>query len=67
MFLVGKLPTALQHMQHPLMYNPEHVRACMLLLWVEDVECCKEARIMVSKVQRFVEAARCRRTRRRSW
>ena len=62
MFLVGKLPTALQHMQHPLMYNPEHVRACMLLLRVEDVECRKEARIMASKVQCFVEAAQCRRT-----
>ena len=66
MFLVGKLPTVLQHMQHPLMYNPEHARARMLLLRVKDVECCKEARIMASKAQRFAEAARCRRTWRRS-
>ena len=58
MFLVGKLPTALQHMQHLLMYNPEHTCTRMLLLWVEDVECRKEARIMASKVQCFVEAAR---------
>ena len=49
MFLVGKLPTALQHVQHPLMYNPEHACARMLLLWVEDMECCKEERIMASK------------------
>ena len=66
MFLVGKLPTALQHVQHPLMNNPEHVRACMLLLRVEDMECRKEARIMASKVQHFAEATWCRCTRRRS-
>ena len=65
MFLVGKLPMALQHVQHPLMYNPEHVHARMLLLWVKDVECRKEVRIMASKGQRFTEAAQCRRTWRR--
>ena len=53
MFLVGKLPTALQHVQHLLMYNLEHMCARMLLLQVKDVECCKEARIMVSKAQCF--------------
>ena len=63
MFLVGKLPTALQHVQHPLMYNPEHARARMLLLWVKDVECHKEVRIMASKAQHFAEAAWCRCTR----
>ena len=66
MFLVGKLPTVLQHVQHPLMYNLEHACAHMLLLWVEDVECRKEARIMASKAQCFAEATQCRHTRRRS-
>ena len=67
MFLVRKLPTVLQHVQHPLMYNPEHARTRMLLLRVKDVECRKEARIMASKAQRFTEATRCRRTRRCLW
>ena len=66
MFLMGKLPTVLQHMQHPLMYNLEHAHACMLLLQVEDVECRKEARIMASKAQHFTEATQCRCTWRRS-
>ena len=66
MFLVGKLPTVLQHVQHLLMYNLEHVHACMLLLRVEDMECHKEVRVMASKAQCFVEAARCICTWRRS-
>ena len=66
MFLVGKLPMALHHMQHLLMYNPEHTCAHMLLLQVEDMECHKEARIMASKTQHFVEATQCRCTWRRS-
>ena len=61
-FLMGKLPMALQHMQHLLMYNPEHVRTHMLLLQVKDMECHKEARIMASKAQCFLEATRCRHT-----
>ena len=56
----GRSPTEWMFLLHK--YNPEHARACMLLLRVQDVECRKEARIMASKAQRFVEAARCRHT-----
>ena len=52
MFLAGKLPVALQHVQHPLMYNLEHA---VLLLRVKNVE-----------RQRFAEATWCRCTWRRS-
>ena len=42
MFLMGTLPMALQHVQHPLMYNLEHAHACMLLQQVKDMEHYKE-------------------------
>ena len=53
----------IQYVQLPLMYNLEHMHTCMLLLQVKDVECHKEARIMASKAQHFMEATQCRRTR----
>ena len=56
----GHSPTEWMFLPHK--YNLEHACACMLLLWVKDLECCKEARIMASKAQCFAEAARCRHT-----
>ena len=53
---MGHSPTESMFLLH--MYNPEHTRAHMLLLQVKDVECCKVARIMASKAQCFMEAAR---------
>jgi DnaJ homolog subfamily C member 7 len=42
MFLEGKLPAALQHVQQALAYDPDHTRARKLMRRIKDVERMKE-------------------------
>ncbi|KIJ30739.1 hypothetical protein M422DRAFT_70960 [Sphaerobolus stellatus SS14] len=56
MFLSGKLPSALQHAQQALTYDPEHKRARQLLKRIKDVDRLKEEGNTLFKTKQLPEA-----------
>lgn len=56
MFLACKLPSALQHVQQALAYDPDHTRARKLMRRIKDVERVKEEGNTCFKAGRLIQA-----------
>ena len=56
MFLLSKFPSAIQHAQQALAYDPEHKRARQLLKRIKEVERLKEEGNTLFKTKQLPEA-----------